>query len=123
MKLMIVDDHPGAREMIRKLLASPRVAIRECASAEEAVRTAREFKPDWITMDVHMPGIHGLAAAAALRAENPAVRIVIVAADDRLYLRRLALESGAVGYVCKENLHELQELLLRSIDDENRDAR
>jgi len=112
MKLMIVDDHAGSRDMIRKLVSSPRVAIRECASAEEALRTGREFKPDWITMDIHMPGTNGLAAAIALRAEHPNAQIVIVTGDDRSYLRRLAHEAGAVRYICKENLHELQELLI-----------
>ena len=57
MRLMIVDDHAPAREMIRRILELPGVVFCECTSGEEALQQVREFKPHWITMDVNMPGL------------------------------------------------------------------
>ena len=110
MKLMIVDDHDGARQMIREMLTFPGVTICECASGEEAVEKAREFKPDWVTMDVRMPGINGFQAAALIQEAQPTVRIIVVSTDNHPYLRRMARVVGAVGYFRKEKLVELREL-------------
>jgi CheY-like chemotaxis protein len=111
MKVMIVDDNAVVRQTISKLLASPRVAIRECASGEEALRAALEFKPDWIIMDIQMPGLNGFEATEALLAKFPATRVVIVTAHDRQYMRDAARAAGAVAYLCKENLIELRRIL------------
>ena len=115
MKLMIVDDHAGARQMIREMLTFPGVTLCECASGDEAVEKAREFKPDWITMDVRMPGLNGFQAATLIQDALPATRIVIVTTDNHPYLRRMARTVGAVGYFRKENLAELRELLTEVI--------
>jgi two-component system, chemotaxis family, protein-glutamate methylesterase/glutaminase len=71
MKLMIVDDHAGTREMIRKFLDFPGITFCECASGDEAVARAGEFKPHWVTMDVHMPGLNGFESTEALRVQYP----------------------------------------------------
>lgn len=111
MKLLIVDDHPGARKMIRLLLDGPSVAFCECASGDEAVQRARDFQPDWITMDLHLPGLNGLQAATQINKENPRCRIIIVTADNQPYFRGMAQLAGAIGFVCKENLLELRTLV------------
>jgi CheY-like chemotaxis protein len=111
MKLMIVDDHAGARQMIREMLSFPGVTLCECASGEEAVEKAREFEPDWITMDVRMPGLNGFQAATLIQEALPASRVVIVTTDNHPHLRHMARVVGAVAYFKKENLAELRELL------------
>lgn len=110
-KLMIVDDHVATRKMIRLLLDGPSVTFCECGSGDEAVLRARDFLPDWITMDIHMPGLSGLKATTEIKKQNPASRILIVTADNQPYLRGMAHLAGAVGYVCKENLMELRTLV------------
>jgi DNA-binding NarL/FixJ family response regulator len=111
MRLMIVDDNEGARELIRLMAAGPDDAICECASAEEAMRTAPLFRPDWVTMDVRMGGVSGLFATRSILAADPNVRIVIVSKYDEPELRRAAAEVGAVGFILKDNLSELRPLL------------
>jgi CheY-like chemotaxis protein len=111
MKLMIVDDHAGARQMIREMLTFPGVTLCECASGNEALEKAREFKPDWITMDIRMPGLNGFQAASLLQDAYPATRIVFVTNDNHPHLRQMARVVGAVAYFQKENLPELRELL------------
>ena len=117
MKLMIVDNHAGSRKMIRRLLDAPGVTFFECATGDEAVQHARAFQPDWITMDIHMPGLNGLKATAQIKQENPASRVIIVTADNQPYFRGMAHLAGATGYVCKENLIELRTLVVKSGTD------
>ncbi len=111
MKLMIVDDHPGARKLIREVLARPGDTVCECASGNEAVARAKDFQPDWVTMDVHMPGLSGFQTASAIRATLPLTRVVMVTNDDGPGLRLAALQAGAVSHVAKENLLALRELV------------
>jgi CheY-like chemotaxis protein len=112
MKLMIVDDHAGVRRMIRHWVAASGDTVLECSSGDEAVRMAGEFSPDFVTMDVRMPGLSGLDAARALLAARSDVRIVIVTNYDPPDLRRAATASGAIGLVLKENLDQVRPLFL-----------
>lgn len=114
MKLMIVDDHAGTREMIRKMLEAPGVTFCECASGDEAVLRVHDFQPDWITMDVHMPGLDGLKTAARIKHESPQSRIIIVTSDNQSYFRMMANLTGAAGFVCKEKLFELRALVAKT---------
>jgi CheY-like chemotaxis protein len=112
MKVMIVDDHAGVRKLIRQLVGAPDDIFFEFATGEAAVMAARVFKPDWVTMDVRLPGLGGLEAARAIHAIHPPSRIVIVTSYDEPFLRQTASELGAVAYVLKENLAELRSVLL-----------
>jgi DNA-binding NarL/FixJ family response regulator len=112
MNVMIVDDHAGVRNMIRQLLAAPGDRFVECATGEAAVRTAREFKPDYVTMDVRLPDLSGLEAARAIRDIHPPSRVIIVTSYDQPFLRQTASEVGAIAYVLKDNLAELRSVLV-----------
>jgi two-component system cell cycle response regulator DivK len=111
MKLMVVDDHDVMRKIICELLARPGVEIRECVTGEQAMQSARAFQPDWIIMDVNLPGVTGFAATEIIRTEIPSVRVVIVSAGDRNYLREQALTSGAEHFLAKHNLVELPQMV------------
>ena len=111
MRLMIVDDHAATREIIRKTAALPGFVFCECGSGDEALLAAREFKPDWVTMDVNMPGLDGFQATRSLRAEHPSARIVFVTAYNEPSFRRFLCSSGAVAIISKENMPALRVLL------------
>jgi CheY-like chemotaxis protein len=117
MRLMIVDDHAHTREMIRKFLDFPGITFCECASGDEAVSRAREFKPSWVTMDVHMPGLNGFQSTKALRIEHPGARVMIVTSDNQPHFRQLSREVGATGLLAKENLMALRMMLAKEIAD------
>ena len=108
MKLMIVDDHAGVRDMIRQIAAAPGDVVCECATGGEAVEKLGDFGPDCVSMDLQMPGISGLEAVRAIIAARPATRVVIVSAYDQPELRRAAREAGAKGYVAKDDLDTLK---------------
>jgi DNA-binding NarL/FixJ family response regulator len=111
MKLMIVDDHDGMRNMIRQLIAAPGDSVLEFGTADEALRSAGEFKPDCVTLDISMPGMDAFNAARRIRAAYPPARVIFVSSHDQPDYRRAALEAGAVGYVMKDNLSELYLLV------------
>jgi CheY-like chemotaxis protein len=111
MKLMIVDDHASTREMIRNFLSLPGITFRECASGDEALKCAREFQPDWVTLDVNMPGLNGFQSAEALRLQNPSARVMIVTGYNEPHFRKLSNSVGAVDLICKENLMTLHTIL------------
>lgn len=112
MKLMIVDDHAGVRKLIGQMAALPGDVLRECRSGDEALRVVGEFEPDCVTLDLRMPGLCAFKTARALRAARPALRIIVVTSYDQPEFRRCAAEAGTDGYVVKENLADLRELLV-----------
>ncbi len=111
MKLLIVDDHAGMRDMIRRSFTTPAHQVMECGTGEDAVILAGQFRPDCITMDFRLPGMSGLTAARAILAAGSCRRIIVVSAYDHPDLRKAALEAGASAFVDKDNLGALRLLL------------
>jgi CheY-like chemotaxis protein len=110
-RLMIVDDHASTREVIRKFLTMPGVTFQECASGEEAVVCAREFKPNWVTMDIQLPGLNGFETTAAIKQAHPEARVLIVSAYNERHFHEMARSSGATGFIVKENILALRLML------------
>lgn len=102
-RLLLVDDHPVVREGLRSCLRHPRLKIvGEAATGEEALRQTVRLKPDLVLMDINLPDITGLEAAARLRKLLPATRVLFLSMlDGREYVAQVA-QSGASGYVLKE---------------------
>ena len=111
MKLMIVDDHPATRKLIRQLLDGPGVTFCECASGDEAMLRAHDFQPDWVTMDIHMPGMGGIEATRRIRAAHPDVIVLLTSTYDFEDLPPDAADCGAAAYLHTEDLSP--ELLTR----------
>lgn len=68
-------------------------------------------RPDWVLMDIDLPGQDGITATRALLTANPTARVLIVTGYDDAELRRAAAAAGACGYVLKEDLFDLRRLL------------
>jgi two-component system response regulator DesR len=103
-RLLIADDQALVRGALAALLdLEPDLeVVAEVGRGDEVLEAARTSKPDVALLDVEMPGLDGIEAAAALRAAVPAVRILMVTTFGRPgYLRR-AMEAGAAGFVVKD---------------------
>jgi DNA-binding NarL/FixJ family response regulator len=111
MKLLIVDDHSGMRAMIRQIVAQPDDDVRECADAEAAVLQARDMTPDVIFLDVRLPGLSGIEATRVLRAILPNTPVIVVSAFNQAGVRHLARQTGATGFVGKDELDQLRPLV------------
>ncbi len=103
-RLLIADDQALVRGALAALLdLEPDLeVVSEVGRGDEVIAAAQASKPDVALLDVEMPGLDGIEAAAALRAAVPGVRILMVTTFGRPgYLRR-AMEAGAAGFVVKD---------------------
>jgi two-component system response regulator DesR len=103
-RLLIADDQALVRGAMAALLdLEPDLeVVSEVGRGDEVVAAARATTPDVALLDVEMPGLDGIEAAAALRGAVPGVRILMVTTFGRPgYLRR-AMEAGAAGFVVKD---------------------
>ncbi|HEV2327576.1 MAG TPA: response regulator [Verrucomicrobiae bacterium] len=110
-RLLIVDDHPNARDLIRGFLTMPGLTVQECASGHDALARVREFRPHWVTMDIQMPGLNGFETTRAIKEVHPDARIMIVTSFNDPHFRKLADSAGASGFILKENLLALRLML------------
>lgn len=113
--LLIADDHPLFRTALRGAAADA-VADLQVHEADslQAVLATLEAEPgiDLVLLDLHMPGNHGLAGLAAIRAQHPGVAVVVVSANDDPRVVRRALDHGAAGYLPKSaGLSDLQDAI------------
>jgi len=111
MKLLIVEDNPAVRLMMRRVLADLADDICECSDGAEALEAYRAAQPDWVLMDIRMPRVNGLTATRQITSYDPAARVVIVTNHNEAELRAAATAAGACGYVLKENLLEVRRWL------------
>ncbi|MCI4567178.1 response regulator transcription factor [Lysobacter sp. CFH 32150] len=113
--LLIADDHPLFRAALRGAAADAvaDLQVRE-ADSLDGVLAVLESEPDidLVLLDLHMPGNHGLAGLAAVRAQYPGVAVVVVSANDDPRVVRRALDHGAAGYLPKSSgLDELRNAI------------
>ncbi|MEU8222153.1 response regulator transcription factor [Kribbella sp. NPDC048915] len=103
-RLLIADDQALVRGALAALLdLEPDLeVVSEVGRGDEVIDAAKKTAPDVALLDVEMPGLDGIEAAAALRAAVPGVRVLMVTTFGRPgYLRR-AMEAGAAGFVVKD---------------------
>ena len=111
-KLLIVDDNAEMRQLVKSIVKKVSDVVFECEDGAEALAAYTTFRPDWVLMDWEMKRVDGLTATRRIRAEFPDARILFVTQYDNRELRHAAREAGACGYVLKENLLELRQLLI-----------
>lgn len=99
-KVMIVDDEPQARRILRIALVARGFEVTDARSGEEALELLRCETPDVILLDLKMPGMGGLEACRLIR-DRSDVPIMIVSATKAEREKVEALESGADDYVVK----------------------
>jgi DNA-binding NarL/FixJ family response regulator len=99
--LLLADDHLETAELLRGLLQTEFDVIGCVRDGRTLIRDAERLAPDVIVSDISMPGLDGIAAAAAILSKNPAARIIFVTVHDDPILVECGLATGALGYVLK----------------------
>jgi DNA-binding NarL/FixJ family response regulator len=105
LRILLADDHKVVRDGLRLLIETQRDmrVVGEAADGKEALRQARDLKPDVVVMDLSMPELNGLQATERLKAERSPVKVVALTVhEDPSYLLQLC-KAGAVGYVLKRS--------------------
>ena len=103
-RLLLADDQALVRGALSALLGLERdlEVVAEVSSGDQVVEAVREHRPDVALLDVEMPGLDGIEATAALLAEFPDVRVLIVTTFGRPGFLRRAMQAGASGFVVKD---------------------
>ena len=104
-RVLLADDHAVLRSGLKLLvnLQTDMQVIAEAGSHDEALRKARELKPDVVVLDMTMPGGTGVQVIGTLARECPATRVVVLTMHDDAAYFRLAMSAGAFGYMTKKS--------------------
>jgi DNA-binding NarL/FixJ family response regulator len=116
-RILVVDDHPIVRSGLTSVLSTQVDfdVVGEASNGEEAIAAASRLEPDLVLMDLRMPAKNGVDASAAILADRPSTRVVVLTtyASDGEVLR--AIEAGAVGYLLKDVPHDELFRALRAV--------
>jgi DNA-binding NarL/FixJ family response regulator len=102
--IVLADDHVLVRKGIRAMLESDTdiQVVGEASNGIEALETARKLNPDILVLDIRMPEMNGLEAAAKLGEYSPSTKAVILSMHDSEEYVLQALDAGAYGYLLKD---------------------
>jgi len=109
-RILVVDDEPQIRRIMRSELTSAGYELEDAKTGEEALAKVRTFRPDLVLLDINMPGMGGLAACRALRADT-GVAIIMLTVLNTEAAKIEALDAGADDFVTKP--FSMPELLAR----------
>jgi two-component system invasion response regulator UvrY len=102
-RVLVVDDHDLVRTGITRMLSDIDgfKVVGQAESGEEALKAARDLRPDVVLMDVKMPGIGGLEATRKMLRSHPDVKVVVVTVCEEDPFPTRLLQAGAAGYLTK----------------------
>src|SRR3954447_11025669 len=80
-RILIVDDEPQIRRIMRTTLTSSGYEVDDAKTGEEALEKVRDYRPDLVLLDINMPGIGGLATCRAIRSDTGIAVIMLTVRD------------------------------------------
>ncbi|CAM5417468.1 response regulator [Streptomyces abikoensis] len=103
-RILLAEDQAMVREALAALLGleDDIEVVAQVARGDEVLAAARAHQPDVVLLDIEMPGMTGLDAAALVRRELPSLRVVILTTFGRPGYMRRAMESGAEAFLVKD---------------------
>src|SRR5580704_10163589 len=110
-RVLVVDDEPSLAELMSSVLRYEGWDIRTAADGSSAVRTARDFQPDAIVLDIMLPDFDGLEVLRRVRTTQPHVCVLFLTARDSVQDRINGITAGGDDYVTKP--FSLEEVLAR----------
>jgi two-component system KDP operon response regulator KdpE len=108
--ILVVDDEPQIRRVLRSTLSFRGYEITEASSGEEALELVHKLKPDLILLDVNLPGLSGIETCREIR-RSSSVPIIMLTVRNAERDKVVALDAGADDYVTKP--FGIEELLAR----------
>jgi two-component system OmpR family response regulator len=110
-RVLVVDDEQSLAELVSMALRMEGWEVRTATEGAGALRTAREFRPDVVVLDVMLPDLSGLEVLRRLRAESAYLPVLLLTAKDAVEDRIAGLTAGGDDYVTKP--FSLEEVTLR----------
>lgn len=117
MNVLLVDDHAPTREAMSSLIAEEEDlrVVAQAGSGEAGVEMAEKLQPDVVVMDIVMPGISGIEATGMILERQPDIKILVLSNHSGRALLDAVLDSGALGYVRKDQAFEELIPALRAV--------
>ena len=110
-RVLVVDDEPTLAELLSMALRYEGWDVRSAGDGHTAIRTARDFRPDAVVLDMMLPDFDGLEVLRRLRGESPDVPVLFLTAKDSVEDRITGLTAGGDDYVTKP--FSLEEVVAR----------
>jgi two-component system OmpR family response regulator len=110
-RVLVVDDEATLAELVTMALRYEGWDVRSAGTGRTAVRTAREFRPDVVVLDVMLPDLSGLDVLRRMREHTPDLPVLLLTAKDAVEDRIAGLTAGGDDYVTKP--FSLEEVVLR----------
>ncbi|WP_322612890.1 response regulator transcription factor [Dermacoccus abyssi] len=119
-RVLVVDDESNLTELLSMALRYEGWDIKSAATGNAAVKTAKEFKPDAVVLDMMLPDFDGLEVLRRMRDEDPTLPVLFLTARDAVEDRVAGLTAGGDDYVTKpfsleEVVARVRALLRRSV--------
>lgn len=108
--LLIVEDNPSMRRLIKSVVEDLVVSIHECKDGSEALAAYERHLPEWVVMDVEMKEMDGITATREITGLHPEAKILILTKYDSGRIREQAEQAGASKFVLKENLLSIRDI-------------
>ena len=109
--LLIVEDNPSMRRLIKSVVKDLALSVYECADGADALNAYEAHCPEWVLMDVEMERVDGLTATREIMNLHPEAKIMILTKYGTERMREKAKMAGASEYVLKENLLKIRDIL------------
>ena len=102
-RILVADDNPVSRELVREILDSPDYVVIEAEDGREALELIDRMKPDLVLLDIQMPGQDGFSVIRQLRSDGRYANLPVIALTAFAMRgdREKALEAGFDGYITK----------------------
>jgi two-component system response regulator DegU len=110
MKLLIVDDNPKIRKMLREILSSKFEEIYEHHDGLGAEETYDKIQPDYVLMDIKMKHTDGISATKNILQKFPRAKIIMISHYNHPDIKENAFVAGAMKFINKDNLTELLKI-------------
>lgn len=110
-RALVVDDEPSIAELVSMALRYEGWEVRSEGDGMSAVRTAREFRPDIVVLDIMLPDFDGLQALRRMRRDRADLPVLFLTAKDAVEDRIAGLTAGGDDYVTKP--FSIEEVMLR----------
>lgn len=109
--LLIVEDNPSMRRLIKSVVQDLAVNIHECVDGAEALAAYETYCPEWILMDVEMKEKDGFTATQEIIQAHPQAKVLILTKFGTDRMRAEAKRVGASEFILKENLLKIREII------------
>ena len=116
-QILLVDDHAVLRDGLRSILdlESDIRVVGEAVSGEEVLKKVEEYRPDFILMDINLPGKNGIEVTSLVKSQYPNCRVLILTMFEHDEYLMEALRAGADGYLLKDSSSEQVVAAIRKV--------